>query len=63
MVRNREFTLLRGSQQPAEPLEAIDQGLLERPPDSGGARDYLNETSRGRYVVALMNLIQSNEFE
>lgn len=63
MVRNREFTLLRGSQQPAELLEAISQGLLERPPDSGDARDYLNETSRGRYAVALMNLIQSNEFE
>ena len=63
MVRSGEFTLLRAEQEPAALLEAFYQGLLERPPDSGGARDYLGEIGRGRYVAALMNLIQSNEFE
>ena len=63
MLNGGEFARLRGAQQPAELLEAFYQGLLERAPDSAGARDYLNEILRGRYVPTIMNLVQSQEFE
>ena len=63
MVDSREFAEVRQGLQPADLLEAFYEGLLQRPPDSAGADDYLREISRGRYVEAVMNLIQSAEFE
>ena len=63
MVDSREFADLRRRSQPAERLEAFYAGLLSRTPDSAGANDYLREIVRGRYRVAIMNLLQSQEFE
>ena len=63
MVDSREFADLRRWSQPAELLEAFYAGLLSRTPDSAGADDYLREIVRGRYRVAIMNLLQSQEFE
>ncbi|MCH7749111.1 MAG: DUF4214 domain-containing protein [Acidobacteria bacterium] len=63
MVDSREFADLRRRSQPAELLEAFYAGLLNRAPDSAGADDYLREILRGRYREAIMNLLQSQEFE
>ena len=63
MVDSREFSEIRRQSQPAELLEAFYDGLLRRTPDSAGANDYLRELSRGRYLEAIMNLVQSAEFE
>ena len=63
MVDSREFADLRRRSQPAERLEAFYAWLLSRTPDSAGADDYLREIVRGRYRVAIMNLLQSQEFE
>ena len=63
MVDSREFTELRARSRPAELLEAFYAGLLERTPDSAGTRGYLREVTRGRYREAIMNLLQSGEFE
>ena len=63
MLDSAEFSSIRRSAQPADVLEAFYQGLLQRAPDSGGARDYLDEILRGRYRQAVMNLIQAPEFE
>ena len=63
MLSSAEFRAIREASQPADLLEAFYQGLLQRAPDSGGARDYLNDILRGRYQRAIMNLIQSPEFE
>ncbi len=63
MVGSREFADLRRRSQPADLLEAFYAGLLSRTPDSAGASDYLREIARGRYREAIMNLLQSQEFE
>ena len=63
MVDSREFADLRRRPQPAELLEAFYAGLLSQTPDSAGANDYLREIVRGRYLEAIMNLLQSQEFE
>ncbi len=63
MVDSREFADLRRRSQPAELLEAFYGGLLSRTPDSAGADDYLREIVWGRYRAAIMNLLQSQEFE
>jgi hypothetical protein len=63
MVDSREFADLRRRSQPAELLEAFYAGLLNRAQDSAGADDYLREILRGRYREAIMNLLQSQEFE
>ena len=63
LTSSREFTEIRSRSQPADLLEAFYAGILERTPDSAGASDYLREVSRGRHAEAIMNLIQSGEFE
>ena len=63
MIDSREFAVLRLRSQPAELLEAFYAGLLNRAPDSAGADNYLREIIRGRYREAIMNLLQSQEFE
>ena len=63
MVDSREFADLRRQSQPAELHEAFYAGLLDRAPDSAGADDYLREIQRGHYREAIMNLLQSEEFE
>ena len=63
MLASAEFAAIRQAAQPADVLEALYRGLLRRAPDSGGAREYLDEIRRGRYQRAVMNLIQSPEFE
>ena len=60
---SREFNEIRSRSQPADLLEAFYAGILERTPDSAGSREYLREISRGRHAEAIMNLIQSGEFE
>ncbi len=63
MLDSREFVVIRQRTQPAEILEAFYAGLLDRAPDSAGADDYLREINRGQFRVAIMNLVQSQEFE
>ena len=63
MVDSREFAEIRRQSQPADLLEAFFDALLGRAPDSAGANDYLRELARGRYLQAIMNLVQSAEFE
>ena len=63
MLDSREFVVIRQRTQPAEILEAFYDGLLDRAPDSAGASDYLREINRGQFRVAIMNLVQSQEFE
>ena len=63
MLDSREFADLRQRSQPAELLEAFYAGLLDRAPDSAGADDYLREITQGRYREAILNLLQSQEFE
>ena len=63
LTSSREFTEIRSRSQPADLLEAFYTGILERTPDSAGSREYLREISRGRHAEAIMNLIQSGEFE
>ncbi len=54
--------------QAEEVVERLYRAILQRGVDRGsraaaGARDYLREISRGRHAEAIMNLIQSGEFE
>ena len=63
MLDSREFVVIRQRTRPAEILEAFYAGLLDRAPDSAGASDYLREINRGQFRVAIMNLVQSQEFE
>ena len=63
MVDSAEFRSLRLAQPPAQVLEAFYQGLLNRPPDSSGARDYPPLLTSQQHLPILMNLIQSSEFE
>ena len=63
MIDSREFAEVRGRSQPVDLLEAFYAGLLERAPDSAGANDYLREILQGRYQEAIVNLVQSGEFE
>jgi len=60
---SREFTDVRQRTQPAELLEAFYVGLLDRAPDSDGVNDHLREITRGRYLDAIMELLESGEFE
>ena len=63
MLDSAEFAEVRRRSQPAELLEAFYAGLLERAPDSAGANDYLREILQGRYQEAIIDLVQSVEFE
>ena len=63
MIDSSEFLQIRQRSQPTELLEAFYVGLLERTPDSAGINDYLREIRRNRHFDAVMNLIQSEEFE
>lgn len=63
MIGSGEFQQIRQQQDPAAIITAFYQGLLDREPDSRGLRQYLDELGRGRHAQAVMNLIQSEEFE
>lgn len=63
MIDSKEFAILRDKSQPSDLLEAFYLGLLKRTPDSAGINDYLRDIGRGRYREAVVNLVQSEEFE
>jgi hypothetical protein len=63
MIASPEFQQIRGQQGSLDLITAFYRGLLQREPDGRGMQLYLNEVGRGRYTTALMNLIQSEEFE
>ncbi|MEE2637077.1 MAG: DUF4214 domain-containing protein [Acidobacteriota bacterium] len=63
MVRSKAFAGIRDRSQPASLLDVFYEGLLDRTPDSAGINDYLSGIRRGRYADALLNLVQSEEFE
>lgn len=63
LIRSAEFAQIRNQSQPADLLEEFYAGLLERTPDSAGTSSYLREIAGGRHREAVMNLIQSEEFE
>ncbi len=63
MVTSSEFRELRQRQSDADLVIAFYKGMLNREPDARGLRQYLNDITRGQYAKAIMNLVQSEEFE
>lgn len=63
MTRSAEFQQLAGPISPAELLDQFYQGILGRPSDSDGVREYLGEMQRRQYASVLSKLIRSAEFE
>ncbi len=63
MVTSSEFRELRRQQSDADLVIAFYKGMLNREPDGRGLRQYLNDITRGQYAKAIMNLVQSEEFE
>jgi hypothetical protein len=63
MVTSSEFRELRQRQSDADLVIAFYKGMLDREPDARGLRQYLNDVTRGQYAKAIMDLVQSEEFE
>lgn len=63
ILRSGEFLQNAASISSAELLEQLYQGLLERSPDSTGARDLLPQLERRRYLEVVLAMLRSAEFE
>ena len=64
MIDSREFAEVRQELASGGPARGILCGTARAGrPDSAGANDYLREILQGRYQEAVMNLVQSAEFE
>lgn len=63
MLKSPEFKEKWRTQTPATFLEQLYQGLLGRPPDSGGVRRYLRQVERGQLKDVVAAIIHSEEFE
>jgi len=63
MLRSGEFLQSAASTTPAELLDKLYQGLLERSPDSTGVRDLLPQLERRRYLDVVLAILRSAEFE
>lgn len=63
MVRSGEFLERRGRVSPEDLLDVFYEGIVSRPADSSGVRDYLGLMRSGRHAEVLLRLIRSAEFE
>lgn len=63
MTRSAEFQRARGGLDAAAVLDRMYQGLLGRPLDGAGSRDYLPRIQRADYAGVVLSLLRSEEFE
>jgi hypothetical protein len=62
MLASREFQVTRHRLSDADLLEQLYRGLLDRKPDSAGARDYLPKIRRHQERDVILRILRSDEF-
>jgi hypothetical protein len=63
MAGSEEFRQRTATLDAGELLESFYQGILGRPADSGGVRQYLGDMQGRRYINVVLALLRSAEFE
>jgi len=63
MTASDEFRQRTASLDAGDLLDSFYRGILGRPADSGGIRQYLGEVERRRYTAVALALLRSAEFE
>jgi hypothetical protein len=63
MFNSPEFREKSAGMTPAQLLDQIYQGLLDRKADDGGIRSYLREVEQRQYASVVMRIIGDTEFE
>jgi hypothetical protein len=62
-ARSPEFAQVRTGVTPAALLEEFYRAVLNREPDTSGARKYLPEMTKRRHAAVLLALLRSQEFD